>query len=187
MMKSFWWKACLFLMAVSSCALAQSDAPSLGDIARQNRGAKKKATIVLSDEDQRFSRSATSSQPSASVSQAGPSAANSGSAQASSKTDAGKTDAGKSASAATGKDAPALTSAKQKLDFYKSELEAWKTITKRDEGLLANETVPFRQQMYQDALEGDRRTMAAFKEKVDQMQSEMAKDQKNDSSGSSAK
>lgn len=181
-MKAPWLKATLFVLALSGCALAQSGAPSLGDIARQNRGAKKKAAIVLSDENQRFSRSAPSSQASSSAPPAATTTANSSSAKP-----AAKTDDGKSAAPAAAKDAPASTSAKQKLGFYKSELEAWKTITKRDEDSLANETVPFRQQMYQDALDGDRRTMAAFKEKIDQMEKETAKDQKNDSSSSNGK
>jgi hypothetical protein len=184
-MKAYWLKATLFLLVVSGYALAQSNAPSLGDIARQNRGKKKKATIVLSDDDQRFSRSATSSMTSSSAPSAPP--AEPTTANSSSAKPLSKNETDKSASPPRAKDAPASTSAGQKLDFYKSELEAWKTITKRDEDSLAKETVPFRQQMYQDALDGDRRTMAAFKEKIDQMEKETAKDQKNDSSSSNGK
>jgi hypothetical protein len=167
-MKSIWWKASLFLLAASGYCVAQSDAPSLGDVARQNRGAKK-ATVVLSDQDQAFSRTVESSQSSSSFQ----STAASSDSPANSAP-APKTDAGKSA-AATSKDSAASASAKEKLEFYKSEQQAWKTIAKRDEDLLANETAPFRRQMYQDALDGDRKTIGGVEEKINELQSEMDK------------
>jgi hypothetical protein len=182
-MKTYWMKTTFFMLVLSGCALAQSDATSLGDIARQNRHGKKKATIVLSDEDQRFSRSATSLQmTSSSAPQAAVTGSNSASVQPSPKIDASK-----AAKPGEAKDAPSSISAKQKLDFYKSELESWKGITKRDEGLLANETVPFRQQMYQDALDGDRQTMAFFQQKVDESQNEINKSQKEGASSPGGK
>jgi len=180
-MKTYALIGTLFLLALSGYCLAQSDAPSLGDVARQNRGAKKKATVVLNDENGHFPRSA----PSSSTTSAAPQvvAASNLTVQPSAKTDTG----GKSAKSAEAKDAPGSMSEKQKLDYYKSELDSWKTITKRDEDLLANEKVPFRQQMYQDALEGDRQTTTFFQGKVDELQSELSKSQKNDSSSSGGK
>jgi len=171
-MKSFWWKASLFLLAVSGHCVAQSDAPSLGDIARQNRG-DKKAKVVLSDQDQRFSRTSGSSQSSGSASQS----TTTSSASAATSSPASKEDAGKS-TPATSKDASAPDAAKQKLDFYKSEQEAWKKIAKKDEEALANEKVPFRRQTYQDALEGDRKTIAGFDDKISELQSQVDKKSK---------
>lgn len=170
-MKAYWWKASLFLLALSGYALAQSDAPSLADIARQTRAGKKKTAIVLSDEDQRFSRSvtaATTSTTSNTAVASPPSAA----AETSRKSDAAKPGA-----PAEAKGPSAATSPKQKLEFYKSELASWKGIAKRDEELLEKETVPFRQQMYQDALDGDRQTMSFFQQKADEAQKELAKPQ----------
>ena len=176
-MKGYWCKASLFLLALSGYALAQSDAPSLGDIARQSREGKKKAAIVLSDEDQRFSRSATATTASAAPNTvvASPQSA---AAETSSKSDSAKPGAPGDA-----KGASAANSAKQKLELYKSELQSWKGIANRDEELLEKETVPFRQQMYQDALNGDRQTMSFFQQKADEVQKELAKPQaKADSS-----
>lgn len=176
-MKAYWWKASLFLLALSGYALAQSDAPSLGDIARQTREGKKKAAMVLSDEDQRFSRSATADTSSA-VPNTDVASPQSAAAETSRKSDAAKP-----AVPAETKGASAANSAKQKLEFYKSELTSWKGIAKRDEELLEKETVPFRQQMYQDALDGDRQTMSFFQQKADETQKELAKPQsKADSS-----
>jgi hypothetical protein len=176
-MKAYWWKASLFLLALSGYALAQSDAPSLADIARQTREGKKKAALVLSDEDQRFSRSATadtaSTVPDTVVA----------SPQSAAAETSPKSGALKPVPPTGAKSAPAASSTKQKLEFYKSELQSWKGIAKRDEELLEKETVPFRQQMYQDALEGDRQTMSFFQQKADEAQKELAKPQpKADSS-----
>ena len=172
-MKSFWWKASLFLLAVSGYCMAQSDAPSLGDIARQNRG-EKKAKVVLSDQDQRFSRTSGSSQSSGSASQS----TTTSSASAAASTPASKEDGGKAAAQATSKGASADDAAKKKLDFYKSEQEAWKKIAKKDEEALANEKVPFRRQTYQDALDGDRKTISGFDDKINELQSQVDKKSK---------
>jgi hypothetical protein len=167
-MKSFWWKAGLFLLAASGCCMAQSDAPSLGDIARQNRG-QKKASLVLSDEDKAPSRAVESSQSSSSLQ----STTESSDAPANSAP-ASKNDAGKSATAAS-KDSAASDTAKAKLEFYKSEQNAWKTIAKRDEEALANEKDPFRRQMYQDALEGDQKSIVDVGDKINELQSQVDK------------
>jgi hypothetical protein len=176
-MKAYWWTTSLFLLALSGYALAQSDAPSLADIARQSREGKKKAAMVLSDEDQRFSRSATADTTSA-VPNTVIASPQSAAAETSSKSGALKP-----AAPTDAKGASASGSAKHKLEFYKSELQSWKGIAKRDEELLEKETVPFRQQMYQDALDGDRQTMSFFQQKADEVQKELAKPQpKPDSS-----
>jgi hypothetical protein len=172
-MKAYWWKASLFLLALSGYALAQSDAPSLADIARQTREGKKKTAIVLSDEDQRFSRSAT-----VDTTSAAPSTAIASPKSAAVETSL-KSGALKPGAPAEAKGPSAATSPKQKLEFYKSELASWKGIAKRDEELLEKETVPFRQQMYQDALDGDRQTMSFFQQKADEAQKELAKPQAN--------
>jgi hypothetical protein len=135
----------------------------------------------LSDEDGRFSRSVSVSQSSSSGS---PSVA------ASSVTPArpsAKTDSGGSGKSADTQGTSGATSTKQKLDFYKSELDSWKSITKRDEDLLANERVSFRQQMYQDALQGDRQTTTFFQKKVDELQNELSKSKKDENSNSGGK
>ena len=173
-MKAYWCKATLVLVALSGCALAQSETPSLADIARQTRDGKKKAAIVLSDEDQRFSRSTTPSTTAAAL-QAPLASTQSGSAAPSSKSDAVKP-----ATPAEPKGAAAASAAKQKLDFYKSQLDAWKGITRRDEESLAKETVPFRQQMYQDALDGDRQTTTFFQQKLDELQNKIDNSKKED-------
>lgn len=176
-MKAYWCKASLFLLVLSGYALAQSNAPSLADIARQSRAEKKKAAIVLSDEDQRFSRSATTA-----TTAAAPSTAVASPQPASAETSS-KSDAAKPAAPGQAKSDSSASAAKQKLEHYKSELNSWKGIASRDEELLAKETVPFRQQMYQDALVGDRQTVAFFQQKVDEIQSSLAKTQKTTADG----
>jgi hypothetical protein len=74
---------------------------------------------------------------------------------------------------------------KKQVESYQQERDAWKTSAKRYEALLANETNDFRRQMYQDALENDKKNIAFYQQKLDQTQSELVNAQKPVSSGSS--
>src|SRR6185312_3919036 len=107
-MKAYWCKASLLLLALSGYALAQSDAPSLADIARQSRAGKKKAASELSDEDQRFSRLTTPAADSAA-----PTTVVASPRSVSAETSP-KSDDAKPAAPAETKGAPAVSSARQK-------------------------------------------------------------------------
>ena len=170
--------AVLFLLISGTACIAQSDQPSLGDLARKHRGEVKQVK-TLTNED------VATVQPSAPTSSAASTPAASGAALpdgGSSKTEA-KEDSKKSepASAAT-KDAPEVAELKNKISSYKTEQDGWKRAAKRNQDLLANEKDDFRRQMYQDRLQGDQDNVQLFQDRIDQAQSDLAKAEKPSSS-----
>ncbi len=70
---------------------------------------------------------------------------------------------------------------KQKLTSYKEEQEGWKRTAKKYEDLLATETSEFRRQTYEEALQGDKRNVEIFQNKIDQAQADLAKAEKSSS------
>jgi hypothetical protein len=162
----------IFLLAAGGACMAQSDQPTLGDLAKQQRH-DKKVVKVLTNDDVATVRPDTSVQSAkaepTSVTAAPVSPA---AAKAPDKTSDAKT------AASAPKDPPEIAELKQKLNSYKGEQEGWKKTAKRYEDLLANETDEFRRQMYQDSLEGDRKNVEIFQNKIDQTQDELAKAEK---------
>jgi len=172
----------IFLLAVGGACVAQSDQPSLGDLAKKTRQEKKVVKVFNNDdvatvrpETQVQSKNAdiaTSAAPATS--------------DAAAKTPEKAKDAVKDAPAAksASKESPQVTELKQKLQSYKQEQEGWKRTAKKYEDLLATETSDFRRKMYEEALQGDRQNVEIFQDKIDQTQADLAKAEKA-SSGSS--
>jgi len=153
----------IFLLTACGAGLAQSDQPSLGDLARQNK-AHKKAVKVLTEDDIR-------SMPATGVSVVGP-VAKAGTTDA---TSPAKTVAGEPAkAAAASKSGAAVGEIKKALSSCEEQRDSWKRSAQHYEELLANETNDFRRQMYQDALENDRKNAALFQKKAEELQDDLA-------------
>jgi hypothetical protein len=164
----------IFVLGMGGACAAQSDQPSLGDLAKKTRQ-EKKVVKVFSNDDVATVRPDMSSQSSTVASSASPAA----SAAATKAPDKAK-DTQKAAAAS--KDSPQVAELKQKLTSYQQEQDGWKKSAKRYEDLLANETSDFRRQMYQDALQGDKQNVEIFQNKIDQAQADLAKAEKSSSS-----
>jgi hypothetical protein len=164
----------LFLLAAGGLCLAQSESPSLADLARKSRSGKKPAatlaTVNLTD-DNFVRRTPVEPKSSASAS------------PADAKAPAGEKQsdaAGGSAKPASGNEkstkADALKKAedlkkeelKKQLDSFKASRDGWSQSANRYENLLANEPDEFRRQMYQDALNNDRQNVSVYQKKIDE-------------------
>jgi hypothetical protein len=165
----------LFLMTAAGTCLAQSDQPSLGDVARKLRG-EKKTTRTFSNEDVATTHPSVASDSTAKLGASVPSSTGA-TANSSAKPDA-KADIKNNEPASTSKDTPEVAELKNKISSYKVEQDGWKRSAKRNEDLLANETSDFRRQMYQDQLEGDRNNVQLYQNKIDQAQADLAQAQK---------
>jgi hypothetical protein len=163
----------LLLMTAGVC-FAQSDQPSLADLAKSRHSTKKSVRVITND-DIATVYPQSGSEPVAA--KGTPAAGDSTPAAGATAKPADKKDSAQNSSA-NSKDSAAVAGLKKQLDSYKQEQEGWKRSAKRYEDLLANETDSFRRQMYQDALDSDKRNVAAFQEKIDQTQADLAKAQK---------
>jgi hypothetical protein len=182
-MKKYVYATLIFLLAAGGACVAQSDQPTLGELARKHRQEEKNLAVkakVLTNEDVATSTPSAQAQsaPAVSSSTAIPPSA----AAAKSQDQAG--DKGKSpaaTSSAASKDTPEVAELKQKLSSYKQQQDGWKQSAKKNEDLLANETSDFRRQMYQDALQGDKQNVQVIQDKIDQAQSDLEKAEKSSS------
>ena len=163
----------IFLLVAGGACVAQSDQPTLGELAKKHRQEEKNVAKVkmLTNDDVATSRPSAQAESAPAVS-----SSTAVSSSASAKSPDKTKDAGKGPAAT--KDAPEVAELKQKLTSYKQEQEGWKQSAKKYEDLLANETSDFRRQMYQDALEGDKQNVQFFQDKIDQTQADLAKAEK---------
>jgi hypothetical protein len=179
-MKQYVFSTLIFLLVAGGACMAQSDQPTLGDLAKKHRQEEKSPAVkikVFTNEDVATSTPSTQEHSAPAVSSS--TAAGTG-APASSTTDKPKSadkaaDAGKSPAS---KDSPEVAELKQKLSSYKQQQDGWKQSAKKKEDLLANETSDFRRQMYQDALQGDKQNVQVMQDKIDQTQADLAKAEK---------
>ena len=173
----------IFLLAAGGACVAQSDQPTLGELAKKHRQEEKKAQAVkvkvFTNEDVATSTPSAQAQSAPAVSSSPAATASSGTDKAKSADKASNT--GKSPAAT--KDAPEVAELKQKLSTYKQQQEGWKQSVKKYEDLLANETSDFRRQMYQDAMQGDKQNVQAMQDRIDQAQSDLEKAEKASSQG----
>ncbi len=173
-------------MFASGFGLAQTDsasnAPSLGDLARQQQHGKRPEK-VFTDEDLP-SRSSVEDQTRQVGSRgAGPA----GTADSAVKSAEKPEKADKSAAADTaGKKPDATPDVKKQLDRYTTERDAWKQAAKRYEDLLVNEKDDFRRQSYEDALSKDRHNAELYQAKIDEIQASQSKPQADQSADASA-
>jgi len=168
--------ALIFLLAAGGACVAQSDQPSLGDLAKKTRQ-EKKVVKVFSNDDIATVKPDTSSQ-SAKVASSTPPATS----EAAAKDQEKPKDKDTQKAAAVSKDSPQVAELKQKLTSYQQEQDGWKKSAKKYEDLLANETSDFRRQMYEEALQGDKENVEIFQNKIDQTQADLAKAEKSSSS-----
>lgn len=166
------WAIAFFLTMASGLCVAQSAPPSVADVARKIRS-EKKSVVTLSDDN--FVRHT-------------PVDSNTSVPVADTKTSAGETQsasagASAKADAKTGKAAADLNKEdlkkedlKKQLDSYKADRDGWNLSAKRYEDLMANEPNEFRRQMYQDALDNDRRNVSLYQKKIDETEGKMGAD-----------
>ena len=179
-MKKYVFATLIFMLAASGASVAQSDQPTLGELAKKHREEEKNLAVkakVLTNEDVATSTPSTQQQSAPAVSSS--TAASASSTAAAAKSPEKAADAGKSPAAS--KDSPEVAELKQKLSSYKQQQDGWKQSAKKYQDLIANETSDFRRQMYQDALQGDQQNVQAMQDKIDQTQSDLAKAEKTSS------
>jgi hypothetical protein len=178
-MKKFVYPMLTFVLAAGGACAAQSDQPSLGDLAKQTRQEKKPVKVLTNDDVTTVTPQAQSqASKTANVTSAAP--ASSGAEAAKSPEKAKETEK----AAAAPKDAPEVAELKQKLSSYKQEQEGWKRTAKKYEDLLATETSDFRRQVYEEALQGDKHNVELFQEKIDRTEADLSKAEKSSSSSS---
>lgn len=183
-MKKYVFATLIFLLAAGGACAAQSDEPSLGELAKKHRQEEKNLAVkvkVLTNEDVATSMPSAQAQsaPTVSASMATPAASAAKSLEKASDTGKGPA----ATSSAASKDTPEVAELKQKLSSYKQQQDGWKQSAKRNEDLLANESSDFRRQMYQDALQGDKQNVQVMQDKIDQAQSDLDKAEKASSQG----
>src|ERR1041385_1057986 len=177
-MKKAIYAVSVLLLGTGIC-LAQSEQPSLGDLAKQHK-ADKKVKVFTNEDVATSSPVVDNAQPAANSSA---SSAASGKDSKASEDKAGeKKESGAKNASSSAKDSPEVAELKQKISGYKVEQEGWKKSAKRYQDLLANETSDFRRQMYQDALQGDQNNIQVYQNKIDQAQADLAKAEKASSS-----
>jgi hypothetical protein len=175
-MKNGFYATLIFLLAAGATCLAQSDQPTLGELAKKHRQEEKdvaKVKILTNDDvASAMPSEPAQSAPSTRTSTDSPAASAPAVAKSSDKTK----EAEKSPAAT--KESPEVAQLKQKLNSYKEEQEGWKRTAKKYEDLLATETSDFRRQMYEDSLQGDKQNIEVFQRKIDQTQDELTKAEK---------
>ena len=176
-MKKFVYPVLTFVLAAGGACAAQSDQPSLGDLAKQTRQ-EKKPVKVLTNDDVATGTPQAQSQASKTANVTSTAPASSGAEAAKSPEKAKDTEK----TAAAPKDPPEVAELKQKLSSYKQEQEGWKRTAKKYEDLLATETSDFRRQVYEEALQGDKHNVELFQEKIDRTEADLSKAEKSSSS-----
>jgi hypothetical protein len=168
------------LLLLAGMCVAQSDQPSLADIAKANKAKKTdaKAKVITNDDIPAVTAGGAVNVSTASVA---PVVDSSKPADASGKS-ADKPDA-KTAKGgdAQPKDKSEVAELKKQLSSYTQQRDGWKKLTTRNEELLANEQDEFRRQTYQDALDADRQNVTYYQQKMDNTQAQLDKIQQGQS------
>ncbi|HEX3585451.1 MAG TPA: hypothetical protein VH024_05615 [Candidatus Angelobacter sp.] len=173
-MNKYSYTALIFLLVAGGACVAQSDQPTLGELARKHHQQKAPVKMLTNDD--------VATVTPATQNQSAPAASRSSVVGSTSSSTEGK-EAGNAKAAPVTKGAPEVAELKHKLSSYQAEQGGWKQSAKEFEDRLAKETSEFRRQMYQDALEGDKRNVATLQQKIDQTQADLAKTEKANSSG----
>jgi len=156
------WLLTILLMALSAPALAQSGQPSLTDIARQTRQ-EQKPTVTITDDD-----FPSANAGSGTVAHPAEGAQPSSSAPAADKK---KDDSNAGPQAKKPDDVAEL---KKKLASYKQERDVWKQSADQYEQKLAKETSQFRRDVYQEALENDRKNVVLYQARINKIETQIA-------------
>ena len=164
----------LFLAVGCGLCVAQSESQSLADVAKRIR-AEKKAAVTLSDDNFVRRTPASVSKTGAAVPLADNSATAGEQQSASANTGKGESKSGKAAEGLKKEDSK-KEELKKQLDSYKADRDGWNLSAKRYQDLMANEPNEFRRQMYQDALDNDRRNASLYQKKIDETEAKMGTD-----------
>ncbi len=157
---------------LAGTAWAQSESPSLGDLARKKKKDDKKTTHVYSDENLPKAGAdfgGTSTAGASSTPAAGAGSAATPAAEGATPSDAAGEGEAKPAEASAD-----LAAAQQKVDIAKQDEQALKNNIKRLEDQFAAETKPNRREMYQQALENAQTNLAEFTRKREEAEKEAA-------------
>ena len=179
MNKNIWVTFGIVLLGGGMC-LAQSEQPSLAELAKQNK-TERKAVKTFTEADLPGTKANAMEKVIAAPAVQG------SSHETTSSTDV--SDGKKASTKGTSpviKDAPAVAELKKQIVSYQQDEDMWKKSAKRYEDLLANETNDFRRQTYEEALENDQKNAAFYQQKVDQAQIALSNAQKAASSNSSS-
>jgi hypothetical protein len=179
MNKSIWVILGIVLLGGGTC-LAQSEQPSLAELAKRNK-VERKAAKTFTEADLPGTRANTTETAVAGPGSKNASHETTGAADVSD----GKKASTKETRPAT-KDAPAVAELKKKIESYQQNEDMWKKSAQRYEDLLANEKNDFRRETYEGAMENDKKNAAFYQEKLSQAQTDLMNAEKPSPSGSSA-
>jgi len=168
------WAIAFFLTMASGLCVAQSEPQSVADVAKRIRS-EKKAAVTLSD-DNFVRRTPVDNKTSVPLADSRATAGEQPSASADSSANTSKGEAKTGKAADLKKEDSKREELKKQLDSYKADRDGWNKSAKRYEDLLANEPDQFRRQMYQDALDNDRRNVSLYQQKIDQTEAKMGTD-----------
>ena len=168
MKKSFGIIVGIMLLGAGTC-LAQSEQPSLAELAKQNKAAHKGVKTFTEADLPAVRANATDTTPAAPAARVASGESSGGTGAIAEKKDNAKT------TVSASKDSPAIAEIKKQINSYQQDRDVWRSSAKRYEDLLANETNDFRRQMYQDAIENDKKNIVFYQQKIDQAQSDLAK------------
>ena len=156
------WLFTVLVIALGATALAQSGQPSLADIARQTRQEQKPSVTITNDDfpsTNAGSGTAVHSADGAQPSSSAPAA------------DKKKDDS--NAGPQTKKPAD-IAELKKKLESYKQERDVWKRSADQYEQKLSKETSQFRRDVYQEALENDRKNVVLYQARINKTEAQIA-------------
>jgi hypothetical protein len=179
MMKKNIWITFGIVMLGGGLCLAQTEQPSLAELAKRNKTASKGVkTFTDADLPSRKADATETVVPAAAAQ-----SASHGTTDATGVSPEKKENA-KQMGPAT-KDSPAVAELKKQIASYQQDEDMWKKSAKRYEDLLTDETNDFRRQTYTEAMENDKKNIAFYQEKLGQAQTELVNAQKTGSSGPS--
>jgi hypothetical protein len=179
MNKNIWLTLWMMLLGGSMC-LAQSEQPSLAELAKRNKLAMKGGkTFTEADLPSTKAKATEAVIAAPAVHTASPEST--GSTVVSDEKKASVKETGP-----VTKDTAAVAQLKKEIETYQHDRDDWQTSAKRYEALLANETNDFRRQTYQDAIENDKKNIEFYQEKLVQAQTDLVSARKTAPSGSSA-
>ena len=155
-MKTIFCLTTLFLMTGSVACIAQSDALSLAEAARQNQPGKKAVKVFTDENTQRTA----------------PSVEDRKAVPAGTASDQKKNTRSISPVA---RESAKVAELQKTLDSLKLNQSAWSNSAKDYENKLANETSDFRRQAYLEALENDRKNIGSYQGQIDDAQAALTR------------
>ena len=162
-MRKTMWLFTVLVIALGATALAQSGQPSLADIARQTRQEQKPSVTITNDDF-----------PSTNAGGSGTAVHPADGAQPSSSAPAADKKKDDSNAGPQTKKPADIAELKKKLASYKQERDVWKQSADQYEQKLAKETSQFRRDVYQEALENDRKNVVLYQARINKTEAQIA-------------